>query len=132
MFRKSVILWSLMLISLFATGQENNIVIPTITVEPLDNNMVSISGQCTNNTLQSKELKYLLSVQKKGRSGNTNNNNQSGNFYIDSEESKKLSTTTINFEPLGDTEIVLTIFNANNVQIAQHKKLLTEADLIKY
>ncbi len=116
---------------MLAAAQENDKLLSTITVEPIENNRVTISGHCTNNTPQAKELKYMLSVQKRSRSGNTNNNNQSGNFYLDSEESKTLSTTTINFGPEDHTEIVLTIFDAEHVQIAQHKKLLTKADLKK-
>lgn len=132
MFRKIFITCTLFLGSLLATAQENDKYVPDIKVVHFQNNKVFINGLCTNNTTQEKELNYVLSVQKRSRSGNTNNNKQSGTFYIASEESKTLSSTKINFEPEDYIEIVLTIFDSEHLQIAQHKKLLTTADLLKY
>ncbi len=132
MFRKIFIICTLFFGSLLATAQKNDKFVPAIKVVPFQNNKVSINGLCTNNTTQEKELNYVLSVQKRSGSGNTNNNKQSGTFYIASEESKTLSSTKINFEPEDHIEIVLTIFDSEDLQIAQHKKLLTTADLLKY
>lgn len=129
--KKYAILWHLTLVSIVVYAQESHKVISTITVEPISTTMVTITGLCTNNSSQTKELKYVLSVQQRTQSGNANNNNQSGNLHLDSEESKTLSTTTLNFRPEDHIEIVLTIFDAKQVQIAQHKKLITKSDLLK-
>lgn len=131
MLKTYVILWSLLLVSIVVSAQDTDKVISQITVEPTGTSRVAISGLCTNHSSQSKELKYVLRVQKSSRSGNTNNNNQSGNFFIESEQSKKLSTTTLNFEPENHIEIVLTIFDSEHIQIAQHKKTLTKTDFLK-
>ena len=132
MFRKIFITCTLFLGSLLATAQENDKYVADIKVVPFQNNKVSINSLCTNSTTQEKELNYVLSVQKKSQSGNTNNNKQSGTFYIASEQTKTLSSTKINFEPEDHIEIVLTIFDSEDVRIAQHKKLLKTADLLKY
>lgn len=121
----------LTIVSFRATAQENDKLRATITVAPIENNLVTISGLCNNTTSHTQTLRYELRIQKKGKSGNTNNNTQSGSLALAPEESKILSTTTINFEPEDDTQIVLTIFDTENVQIAQQKKVLTKADLIK-
>ncbi|WP_027078527.1 curli-like amyloid fiber formation chaperone CsgH [Maribacter antarcticus] len=131
MFEKIIVVGGVLLMSLVGTAQESDMLKSAITVEPIKNNRVSISGLCANNTSQSKNFRYVLSVEKTGQSGNTNKNKQSGAFNLAPAESKILSSTTINFEPNDYTAIVFTIFDVDNVQIAQHKKVLTETDFKK-
>lgn len=117
--------------SLTASAQENSNITSAIKVESKKNGLVTISSICSNNTLQPIELKYELSVQKRSLSGNTTNNNQSGHFKLDSKDNKTVSTTRINFNPQDYTQIVLTIYDANNIKLAERKKVLTESDFIK-
>lgn len=131
MIVKTISICLLTFTSFLAAAQENNKLLASVSVTPIENNKVTIKGLCTNATSQNQNLSYELRLQKKGKTGNTNNNTQSGSFTLKPEESKTLSTTTINVEPEDHTEIVLTILDAENVQVAQQKKVLTKADLIK-
>jgi len=131
MFKKFIAPLLISFLSFTASAQENNNLTSAIKVESIKNGLVTISGICSNNTLQPLELKYELSVQKKGISGNTSKNNQSGHFKLDSKDYKTVSTTTINFDPEDYAEIVLTIYDAHNTQLAQHKKSLAESDFTK-
>ena len=131
MFKKSLALLLISFLSFTASAQENNNLISAIKVESVKNDLVTISGICSNNTLQPIELKYELNVQKRSLSGNTSKNNQSGHFTLDSKDSKNVSTTTINFDPEDYTEIVLTIYDAHNIQLAKHKKSLAGSDFTK-
>lgn len=131
MIKKLALLWFVILLPLFVAAQENNRVLAAITIEPTEKNMATIGGLCTNHTAQTMALRYELSVRKRSQSGNTNDTSQSGNLFLEPEESKTLSTTTINVEAEDRTEIVLTLFDADNVQLVQSRKWLNKADLLK-
>jgi hypothetical protein len=131
MFKKILAPLLISFLSLTASAQENSNITSAIKVESMKNGFVTISGICSNNTFQPKELKYEFSVQKRSLSGNISNNNQSGHFILDSKDNRTVSTTRINFDPQDYTEIVLTIYDAHNTQLEQHKKLITVSDFAK-
>lgn len=131
MFKNSYFIIILMCTVLSYMAQTNDALLPTITLQPLENNLITISGICANNTAQQQQLKYSLSIQKRSLNGNTNNNKQSGDFNLEPGNKKTLSTTTINFEPQDYTEITLTIFDTDNTQLTQQRRLLTQQDLLR-
>ncbi|WP_321826724.1 curli-like amyloid fiber formation chaperone CsgH [Maribacter dokdonensis] len=122
----------LLLFSLnFGTAQENDNITTDIELKTQQNNLVSISGVCHNNSSEIQNLNYSLNVQKISNTGSKSKNSQSGTFTIKPNENKTLSTTTINFEAKDQTRVVLTVFNSMKIQVAQQQKLLTIKDIIK-
>jgi len=131
MTKKTYILL-LVFISVFSgISQEKNAITSDILLTPQENNLVSISGVCSNNSLQIQNLYYTLDVQKISKSGNTSNNKQSGTFTVEPNQKTTLSTTTINFNPKDQTKVILTLFNSKNIQIAQQHKVITAKEAIK-
>jgi len=131
MTKKTYILL-LVFISVFSgISQEKNAITSDILLTPQENNLVSISGVCSNNSLQIQNLNYTLDVQKISKSGNTSNNKQSGTFTVEPNQKTTLSTTTINFNPKDQTKVILTLFNSKNIQIAQQHKVITAKEAIK-
>lgn len=125
MSKKTYILL-LVFISVFSgISQEKNAITSDIVLTQQENNLVSISGVCSNNSLQIQNLNYTLDVQKISKSGNTSNNKQSGTFTLEPNQKTTLSTTTINFNPKDQTKVILTLFNSKNIQIAQQHKVIT-------
>ena len=109
-------------------AQANEDFVPSITIEPVENHGISITGLCVNNTPYAQELSYFLSVKKSNPLGNTMNNEKSGKFFIEPGENIILSKTTMNLDPVDHAEIVLKVFNAENEQIAQHTRILANGD----
>ncbi|MEP2058742.1 MAG: curli-like amyloid fiber formation chaperone CsgH [Maribacter litoralis] len=131
MTKKTYILL-LVFISVFSgISQEKNAITSDIVLTPQENNLVSISGMCSNNSLQIQNLNYTLDVQKISKSGNTSNNKQSGTFTVEPNQKTTLSTTTINLNPKDQTKVILTLFNSKNIQIAQQHKVITAKEAIK-
>ncbi|WP_036152628.1 curli-like amyloid fiber formation chaperone CsgH [Maribacter forsetii] len=131
MTKKTYILL-LVCISVFSgISQETSTVTSDIVLTPQKNNLVSISGVCSNNSLQIQNLNYTLDVQKISKSGNTSNNKQSGTFTVDPNQKTTLSTTTININPKDHTKVILTLFNSKNIQITQQRKVITAKETTK-
>lgn len=131
MSKKTYILL-LVFISVFSgISQEKNAITSDIVLTQQENNLVSISGVCSNNSLQIQNLNYTLDVQKISKSGNTSNNKQSGTFTLEPNQKTTLSTTTINFNPKDQTKVILTLFNSKNIQIAQQHKVITAKETTK-
>ena len=132
MLKKTYFFFMLMCTVLSSFAQTKEVALqPTISIQPLENNLITISGICANNTAKQQQLRYVLQVQKRSLNGNTNYNTQSGEFNLEPGNKKTLSTTSINFEPQDYTEITLTIFDTKNNQLTQQKRLLTAQDVIK-
>ncbi|KPH12785.1 curli-like amyloid fiber formation chaperone CsgH [Chryseobacterium sp. ERMR1:04] len=59
---------------------------------------INLKAVITNNTTIYKELNYLLISIKKGSGGNLSNNQQSGKFSVNPNETKVLSEMNVNLE----------------------------------
>lgn len=84
--------------------------------------MVSVTGTAENLDDGMKNLSYTLSVIKKNnQSSNTSNNSQNGEFTLNPNEKKTLSTTQINQSIEDEIIILLLIYNDNDVMVGKDR-----------
>jgi hypothetical protein len=84
--------------------------------------MVSVTGTAENLDDGMKNLSYTLSVIKKNnQSSNTSNNSQNGEFTLNPNEKKTLSTTQINQSSEDEIIILLLIYNDNDVMVGKDR-----------
>lgn len=84
--------------------------------------MVSVTGTAENLDDGMKNLSYTLSVIKKNnQSSNTSNNSQNGEFTLNPNEKKTLSTTQINQSTEDEIIILLLIYNDNDVMVGKDR-----------
>jgi hypothetical protein len=84
--------------------------------------MVSVTGTAENLDVGMKNLSYTLSVIKKNnQSSNTSNNSQNGEFTLNPNEKKTLSTTQINQSSEDEIIILLLIYNDNDVMVGKDR-----------
>ena len=91
-----------------------------------DNNYLNIKGVAINKSGSQKSLSYKLSVFKTDQNNNKSKNQQSGEFVIDVNQQKDLSTTSINFDKNTKLIILLLIYDANNAIIGKDRVVLND------
>lgn len=91
-----------------------------------DNNYLNIKGVAINKSRSQKSLSYKLSVFKTDQNNNKSKNQQSGEFVIDVNQHKDLSTTSINFDKNTKLIILLLIYDANNTIIGKDRVVLND------
>lgn len=87
---------------------------------------VTITGTAFNKTQTSKNLNYKLSVFKTNGSQNNSNNQQSGEFVLNSNQQTNLSTTSVNFDSKTKVIILLLIYDANQNIIGKDRVVLND------
>jgi len=89
--------------------------------------MVSVTGTAENLDDGIKNLSYTLSVIKKNKkTANTSNNSQNGEFTLNPNEKKTLSTTKINQSTQDEIIILLLIYDDNNVMVGKDRIIVEE------
>lgn len=83
--------------SALMSGQEDKKVNAKIQSKIMEG-QINLKAAVTNNTAIYKELNYLLISIKKGSDGNLSNNQQSGKFSVNPNETKVLSEINVNLE----------------------------------
>ncbi|WP_177183527.1 CsgE family curli-type amyloid fiber assembly protein [Olleya namhaensis] len=91
-----------------------------------DNNYLNIKGVAINKSGSQKSLSYKLSVFKTDQNNNKSKNQQSGEFVVDVNQQKDLSTTSINFDKNTKLIILLLIYDANNAIIGKDRVVLND------
>jgi hypothetical protein len=89
--------------------------------------MVSVTGTAENFSDGIKNLSYTLSVIKKNKQNtNTSKNSQNGEFTLNPNEKKILSTTKINQSSEDEIIILLLIYNDNDVMVGKDRIIVDE------
>jgi len=89
--------------------------------------MVSVTGTAENLDDGMKNLSYTLSVIKKNKqTTNTSNNSQKGEFTLNPNEKKILSTTKINQSTKDEIIILLLIYDDNDVMVGKDRIIVEE------
>ncbi|MCA1965864.1 MAG: curli production assembly/transport protein CsgE [Flavobacterium sp.] len=89
--------------------------------------MVSVTGTAENLDDGMKNLSYTLSVIKKNKkTANTSKNSQNGEFTLNPNEKKILSTTKINQSTQDEIIILLLIYDDNNVMVGKDRIIVEE------
>ncbi|TXI68837.1 MAG: hypothetical protein E6Q46_00490 [Flavobacterium sp.] len=89
--------------------------------------MVSVTGTAENLDDGIKNLSYTLSVIKKNKkTANTSNNSQNGEFTLNPNEKKILSTTKINQSTKDEIIILLLIYDDNDVMVGKDRIIVEE------
>lgn len=89
--------------------------------------MVSVTGTAENLDDGIKNLSYTLSVIKKNKqTTNTSNNSQNGEFTLNPNEKKILSTTKINQSTKDEIIILLLIYDDNDVMVGKDRIIVEE------
>lgn len=89
--------------------------------------MVSVTGTAENLDDGMKNLSYTLSVIKKNKqTANTSNNSQNGEFTLNPNEKKILSTTKINQSTKDEIIILLLIYDDNDVMVGKDRIIVEE------
>ena len=91
-----------------------------------DDNYLNIKGIAINKSGNQKSLIYKLSVFKTDQNNNKSKNQQSGQFVVDANQQKDLSTTSINFDKNTKFIILLLIYDANNAIIGKDRVVLND------
>ena len=91
-----------------------------------DDNYLNIKGIAINKSGNQKSLSYKLSVFKTDQNNNKSKNQQSGQFVVDANQQKDLSTTSINFDKNTKFIILLLIYDANNAIIGKDRVVLND------
>ncbi|RAJ13248.1 CsgE family curli-type amyloid fiber assembly protein [Olleya aquimaris] len=91
-----------------------------------DNDNINIKGIAINKTQNTKNLSYKLSVFKTDEHKNKSKNEQSGQFTLDSNQQKDLSTTSINFDQKTKVIILLLLYDANENIIGKDRVVLND------
>ncbi|TPN84540.1 CsgE family curli-type amyloid fiber assembly protein [Aquimarina algicola] len=92
----------------------NTEVIAKIKTEPLDD-VISMIGTATNTTEIYKSLTYKMSVFRTDVNNNVSTTNQEGRFTLETNETKELSTTTINTNEQYKIVILLLIYEDEKI-----------------
>lgn len=96
--------------------------------------MVSVTGTAENLDDGMKNLSYTLSVIKKNKkNANTSNNSQNGEFTLNPNEKKILSTTKINQSTQDEIIILLLIYDENDEMVGKDRIIVEEkkSDVLK-
>ena len=83
MLQKTCLLLLILCSITFSKAQENYPITSDIQLKAQENNLVTISGVCNNNSLNQQKLNYSLNVQKISEAGNTSNNRQNRIHHYD-------------------------------------------------
>lgn len=96
--------------------------------------LVSVTGTAENLDDGIKNLSYTLSVIKKNKqTTNTSNNSQNGEFILNPNEKKILSTTKINQSTQDEIIILLLLYDENGILVGKDRVIVEEkkSNLIK-
>ncbi|MBP8793108.1 MAG: hypothetical protein KBH29_08010 [Lutibacter sp.] len=91
-----------------------------------ENGYISVKGTALNKTQTTKKLSYKLSVFKTGPNQNKSDNQQSGQFILNSNQLKDLSSTTINFNDETKVIILLLIYDSNLTIIGKDRVVFND------
>ena len=89
----------------------------------------NITGSSYNKTEISKSLRYVLSVIKTNpNNDNKSKNDQQGRFILEPNQSKELSTTTVNVESKDRTIILLLVYNEEDKILGKDRIVLNDIE----
>lgn len=127
---KKITFVTVFLLSIGAYSQSYNTEIEAKLQIKEEKGNITITGTALNKTQASKKLSYKLTVFKTGPGQNKSDNQQSGQFEINSNQQKDLSTTSVNFNKDTKVIILLLIYDSNQKIVGKDRVVLndTEAD----
>lgn len=116
--------------SALMSGQEDKKVNAKIQSKIMEG-QINLKAAVTNNTAIYKELNYLLISIKKGSDGNLSNNQQSGKFSVNPNETKVLSEINVNLEKKDALKAFLYIKDEETKQLVAKDSLEINNDSFK-
>ncbi len=90
------------------------------------NEITIITGQALNKTQFKKGISYKLTVFKTDQNGNKSNNKQSNQLELLANQTKELSTTSINITDTSRTIILLLLYDTSNKLIGKDRIVLND------
>lgn len=126
----SLILCSFIFLSVLISGQEDKKINAKIENKIMEG-QINLKAVVTNNTTIYKELNYLLVSIKKGNGGNLSNNQQSGKFSINPNETKVLSEINVNLEKKDALKVFLYIKDEETQKLIAKDSLELNNDSFK-
>ncbi|WP_228414718.1 curli production assembly/transport protein CsgE [Chryseobacterium sp. G0201] len=126
----SLILCSFIFLSVLISGQEDKKINAKIESKIMEG-QINLKAVVTNNTTIYKELNYLLVSIKKGNGGNLSNNQQSGKFSINPNETKVLSEINVNLEKKDALKVFLYVKDEETQKLIAKDSLELNNDSFK-
>lgn len=126
----SLILCSFIFLSVLISGQEDKKINAKIESKIMEG-QINMKAVVTNNTTIYKELNYLLVSIKKGNGGNLSNNQQSGKFSINPNETKVLSEINVNLEKRDALKVFLYVKDEETQKLIAKDSLELNNDSFK-
>ncbi|ANF53058.1 hypothetical protein A0O34_03680 [Chryseobacterium glaciei] len=126
----SLILCSFIFLSVSISGQEDKKINAKIESKTMEG-QINLKAVVTNSTAIYKELNYLLVSIKKGNGGNLSNNQQSGKFSINPNETKVLSEINVNLEKKDALKVFLYVKDEETQKLIAKDSLELNNDSFK-
>jgi len=126
----SLILCSFIFLSVSISGQEDKKINAKIESKIMEG-QINLKAVVTNSTAIYKELNYLLVSIKKGSGGNLSNNQQSGKFSINPNETKVLSEINVNLEKKDALKVFLYVKDEETQKLIAKDSLELNNDSFK-
>lgn len=134
LFNKNAILsfCSLFFFQAFHAQITNKEIVAKIVTTKVDEDFIKIDAKANSNTDIVYSLRYIMSVIKTNpETLNSNKNEQSGRFVLQSYQEKILSTTTINQNIKDKVTVLLLVYDTNDNLVAKDRLVVLNDNKIK-
>ncbi|WP_397362131.1 CsgE family curli-type amyloid fiber assembly protein [Olleya sp. R77988] len=124
--KKTITSIVILLFSIVASAQLYNTEVEAKLQVNQENEYLNIKGTAINKAQAKKGLSYKLSVFKTDQNKNRSKNEQSGQFDLNLNQQKELSTTSINFDKKTKIIILLLIFDSKKSIIGKDRVVIND------